>query len=137
METFLLLALGAFVVSRLGIGQETTQSDQDPLGPPPPPPPPVGPVTVPMPYTADGRMIQVSLPYAAGTMWKDYACNNPAANVYVQELLRKRQQYQDAFDAWVLAGRPTRKDKPVLKALGKAKDAYFKTFQFFIYKCKP
>ena len=134
METFLLLALGAFVVSRLGIGQETTQSDQEAAAQQTLP---VGPVTVPMPYTADGRMIQVSLPYAAGTMWKDYACNNPAANVYVQELLSKRQRYEDAFDAWVLAGRPTRKDKPVLKALGQAKDAYFKTFQFFIYQCKP
>lgn len=134
METFLLLALGAFVVSRLGKGQEATQAAQEAAAQQTLP---VGPVTVPMPYTADGRMIQVSLPYAAGTMWKDYACNNPAANVYVQELLSKRQRYQDAFDAWVLAGRPTRKDKPVLKALGQAKDAYYKTFQFFIYKCKP
>ena len=134
METFLLLALGAFVVSRLGKGQEATQAAQEAAAQQTLP---VGPVTVPMPYTADGRMIQVSLPYAAGTMWKDYACNNPAANVYVQELLSKRQRYEDAFDAWVLAGRPTRKDKPVLKALGQAKDAYYKTFQFFIYKCKP
>jgi hypothetical protein len=137
METFLLLALGAFVVSRLGIGQETTQSDQDPPGPPPPPPPPVGPVKVPMPYTADGRTIQLHLPYAAGTIWKDYVCNNPAANVYVQELLSKRQQYEEAFDAWVLAGRPMSPIYRVVRARGQAKDAYLKMFEFFIYKCKP
>jgi hypothetical protein len=134
METFLLLALGAFVVSRLGKGQEATQAAQEAAAQQTLP---VGPVTVPMPYTADGRLIQASLPYAAGTMWKDYVCNNPAANVYVQELLSKRQRYQDAFDAWVLAGRPTRKSKPVLKALEQTKDAYFRTLNFFIYQCKP
>lgn len=133
METFLLLALGAWVVSRMGTSQpSSTQTQPDAQQTVP-----TGPVTVPMPYTADGQRIQVSLPYAAGTQWKPYVCNNPNAVVYVQELLTKRQQYQDAYDAWVLAGRPTRRNKPVLKALEQTKNAYFKTFQFFIYQCKP
>lgn len=134
METFALLALGAWVLSRLKPAAAT--QEQPPAEAQADVMPAPGPTLVPFPFTADGRLVQVTLPYVA-PLWKDVPCNDAGAPIYAQDLLSKRQRYQDAYDAWVMAGRPQRKDKAVRKAMIQAEDAYKASVQFFFYKCKP
>lgn len=133
METLALLAIGAWVLSRLNKGQDAqaqaqAQAQAAAI--------PTGPVMVPFPFTADGKLVQVTLPWIA-PLWKDVPCNDTGAAIYAQDLLSKRQRYQEAYDAWVMAGRPTLKSKKVRKELIQAEDSYKKSVQFFFYKCKP
>lgn len=131
METVLLFALGAWIVSQMNKKNSSqTQSNQQTTTAPVVP----GPTLVPFPYTADGKLIQVSLPYVA-PLWKDVVCNDPLAPAYAADLLTKRQNYQDAYDAYILAGGNA--TKAIRKQLAKTQETYFNTVKFFFTKCKP
>jgi len=156
METFLLLALGAWVVSRMG-GAST-----DTATPPPQEPPAQGqngnsgagsrssqgsglPVEISrirLPHVIiNGKeVVALTLPLPSNAVLKWVECKQPGGALRVADIEAKKVDYETAYAAWVAEGRPqkarkgTKKGK-IIKALQETKEAYQKSVTLHFSAC--
>jgi len=145
MEGLLLLALGAWVVSRMG-GAPATAT------PPPAETQPGNSGVVPQPSQGSGLPVEISrirlphiiangkevvaltLPLPAGAVFKWVECKEPGGALRVADIQAKWVDYQTAYNNFVAAGRP-RKGKKILKPLEEAKNAYAKAVTAHFSSC--
>jgi len=155
METFLLLALGAWVVSRMGGASTDTAT-------PPPQEPQQGqngnsgagsrpsqgsglPVEISrirLPHIIVGgkEVVALTLPLPSNAVFRWVECKQPGGALRVADIEAKKVDYDAAYSAWVAEGRPqnarkgTKKGK-VIKALQETKDAYQKAVMLHFSAC--
>lgn len=147
METILLLALGAFLLSRQNQnGSANNNGQETPLQLPPPQLPPQGlPVElsrIRLPHVIIGgkEVVYTTLPIPATAVFKWVECKQPGGQMRVADIQGKYAQYETAYTNWVGEGRPERARKgskkgKIIKALIEAKDAYQKTLTAHFSAC--
>lgn len=155
MEGLLLLALGAWVVSRMG-GAPATAT------PPPQEPPAQGQPgnsgAGPQPSQGSGLPVEISrirlphiiangkevvaltLPLPAGAVFKWVECKEPGGALRVADIQAKLTDYQNAYNNWVAVGSPKRGGKRtqkgrMIKALKEAGTAYTKAVLLHFSSC--
>jgi len=126
METILLLALGAWVVSRMG-GTSSTVTPPPSAAQLPPPQASLVPVefsSIRLPHIVrNGKeLVVLTLPLPADAKYKVVECREPGGAVRVSDIQSKWVNYQSAYADWVAAGRPRK--KKFLKPLEQAQEAY-------------
>jgi hypothetical protein len=156
MEGLLLLALGAWVVSRMG-GQTTTTTT-----PPPTPPPtqgqngnsgsgsqsgqgsglPVEKSRIRLPHVLVGgkEVVALTLPLPANVVYRWIECKQPGGALRVADIEAKKIDYETAYANWVGAGRPQKarrgtKKADAIKVLQQTKDAYRKAVTSHFTAC--
>lgn len=145
METFLFLALGAWVVSRMG-GASTDTATPPPQEPPAQGQPgnsgagsqppqgsglPVEISRIRLPHTIVGgkEVVALTLPLPAVHVYKWVQCKQPGGALRVVDIAAKQTDYENAFNTWVAAGRPTRARRGTQKAkIIKAKEETQKAY---------
>jgi len=138
METILLLALGAWVVSRIG-GTQTTVTpppSSEQLPPPSQSKVPVEFSMVRLPHVVrNGKeMVYISLPLPDDAKYKVVECREPGGALRVADINSKWLNYQSAYNDWVGAGRPKR-GKRYLKPLQESASAYQKAVSAHLFSC--
>ena len=154
METILLLALGAWVVSRMG-GTPNT------VAPPTPPPAqgqngnsgagsqpgqgsglPVEKSRIRLPHIVrNGKeVVALTLPLPQDAVFKYVECSEPGGAMRVADIQSKWVDYQSAYNNWVAAGSPKRGRKGtqkgrMIKALSEAGTAYNKAVLLHFTSC--
>lgn len=149
MEGLLLLALGAWVVSRMGGAPATaTPPPQEPpaqgqpgnsgVGPQPSQgsglPVEISRIRLPHILVGGKEVVALTLPLPAGAVFKWVECKEPGGALRVADIQAKWVDYQTAYNNFVAAGRP-RKGKKILKPLEEAKNAYAKAVSFHFNSC--
>jgi len=144
METFLLLALGAWVVSRMGGSPATIappsqgQTGSSGMGPQPSQgsglPVEISRIRLPHVIAGGKEVVALTLPLPAGAVYKWVECKEPGGALRVADIQSKWVDYQTAYNNFVAAGRP-RKGKKILKPLEEAKNAYAKAVSLHFNSC--
>lgn len=144
MEGLLLLALGAWVVSRMQ-GDVSTATPQQPpqqgqngnSGMVPPPsqgsglPVEISRIRLPHTIVNGKEVVALTLPLPTGAVFKWIECKQPGGALRVADIEAKKVDYETAYAAWFAEGRPqnarkgTKKGK-VIKELQETKSAYQK-----------
>ena len=143
METFLLLALGAWVVSRMQTPTTATpppQQGQNGAGVVGTPPGqgsglPVEVSRIRLPHIVVGgkEVVALTLPVPAAAVYKWVECKEPGGAMRVADIQSKWLDYQTAYNTWVSAGRPRR--KKYLKPLEQTQKAYQQAVSFHFTSC--
>jgi len=138
METILLLALGAWVVSRMG-GTPTTVAPPPSSAQLPPPsaslvPVELSSIRLPHVFRNGKELVTLTLPLPADAKYKVVECRQPGGAVRVSDIESKWVNYQSAYNDWVGAGRPKR-GKKYLKPLQESASAYQKAVLAHILSC--
>lgn len=150
METFLLLALGAWVVSRMQTPTTATPPPQEGqngtgvVGTPPGQgsglPVEVSRIRLPHIVVGGKEVVALTLPVPAAAVYKWVECKEPGGAMRVADIQSKWLDYQTAYNTWVSEGRPTSARKgtkkgKVIKAVQDAKNAYQKAVSFHFTSC--
>ena len=154
METILLLALGAWVVSRMG-GTPNT------VAPPTPPPAqgqngnsgagsqpgqgsglPVEVSRIRLPHVLVGgkEVVALTLPLPENVVYRWIECKQPGGALRVADIEAKKIDYETAYANWVGAGSPQTarrgtKKADTIKVLQQTKEAYRKAVTSHLTAC--
>jgi len=150
METFLLLALGAWVVSRMQTPTTATpppqqgQNGTGVVGTPPGQgsglPVEVSRIRLPHIVRNGKEVVALTLPLPQDAVFKWVECKEPGGAMRVSDIQSKWIDYQSAYNNWVAAGSPTRGRKGtqkgrMIKALKEAGTAYTKAVLLHFNSC--
>ena len=147
METLLLLALGAFLLTRQSQnGEEETpppqQPPQQPPGQLPPPSLPVELSRIRLPHVVIGgkEVVYTTLPIPATAVFKWVECKQPGGMVRIADIQAKYADYENAYNNWVGEGSPARARKgtkkgKIIKAVLETKEAYQKALTTHFSAC--
>jgi len=151
MEGLLLLALGAWVVSRMGGAPATTtpppaqgQPGNSGAGSQPPQgsglPVEISRIRLPHILVGGKEVVAMTLPLPAGAFFKWVECKQPGGALRVADIQAKKIDYEAAYSVWVGEGRPQRARKgtkkgKIIKALQETKDAYQKAVSQHFSAC--
>lgn len=151
MEGLLLLALGAWVVSRMGGAPATTtpppaqtQPGNSGVGPQPPQgsglPVEISRIRLPHVIRNGKEVVALTLPLPAGAVYKWIECKEPGGALRVADIQAKLTDYQTAYNNWVAAGSPNRGRKGtqkgrMIKALQETGSAYNKAVLLHFSSC--
>jgi hypothetical protein len=145
MEGLLLMALGAWVVSRMGGAPATAtpppaqgQPGSSGAGPQPSQgsglPVEISRIRLPHVLAGGKEVVALTLPLPAGAVYKWVECKEPGGALRVADIQAKWVDYQNAYNNFVAAGRP-RRGKKILKPLEEAKNAYGKAVLLHFSSC--
>jgi hypothetical protein len=144
MEGLLLLALGAWVVSRMGGTPSTAtppaqvQPGNSGMGPQPSQgsglPVEISRIRLPHIIVGGKEVVALTLPLPSGAVYKWVECKEPGGSFRVADIQTKLINYQNAYNNFVSAGQP-RKSKKILKPLEEAKNSYAKAVLLHFSSC--
>lgn len=149
METLLLLALGAWALTKYG-GTSTTSpppsgDDLPPQQPPrrrPGQPLPIELSYVRLPFTIiNGKEFLATLPLPVNVIYKDVGCKEPGGTTRTIDIEAKYLEYRNAYNNWVSIGSPQNglkgtKKARTIKALLDSKQAYISAVTLHLQSCR-
>lgn len=156
MEGLLLLALGAWVISRIGGASTDTatpppqqspsqgQNGNSGAGSQPPKgsglPVEISRIRLPHVIVSGKEVVALTLPLPSNVVYKWVECKQPGGALRVADIEAKKLDYEAAYLAWVSEGRPSKARKntkkgTVIKALQETKDAYQKSVTSHFSAC--